>query len=193
MALDVYPPRNLPGSSEEWGRVVETRVDSNSEGLQGVRDSLQGLNRSTASSLQELARQIQALPVTATNTVTDKGFAGAGAMTVRLTMTLTVPPGKSQATVFAVGNAAVVDTGGTGGLPVAYMDLQIDGETSPQYSASKDHGATAINNVLSGAFSRTVGGKSSIVVNLRIGSTNASAYPAMPGNYGNLSVIAVYE
>lgn len=61
MSDDVYPRRNLPGSAEEWGRTIETRTDENANSLESLALSVAGQNRSTASSLEVIASQIQTL------------------------------------------------------------------------------------------------------------------------------------
>lgn len=63
---DVFPRRNLPddgkgNSSEPWGREVEKRVINVETGLEMLSQSLSGQNRSTASSLTDLAAQVRDL------------------------------------------------------------------------------------------------------------------------------------
>lgn len=61
MSTDVFPRRNLPDEAEEWGRKVEERIVA----LEGVGQVLggkaQGVNRTQASSLQDLAQQLARL------------------------------------------------------------------------------------------------------------------------------------
>lgn len=57
----VFPPRNLPGVANEWGRTLEDGFKGNAQSVEILGQSLQGLNRSTAASLQDLASQIQEL------------------------------------------------------------------------------------------------------------------------------------
>lgn len=56
---DVFPRRNLPDDASQWGRAVEKRTEDTEAGVVAVRQSLQSLNRNTASSLETLANQIQ--------------------------------------------------------------------------------------------------------------------------------------
>lgn len=58
---DVFPRRNLPGNADVWGREVETRIDTVSQGIQTLRQSSQAQNRSNASSLEVLAAQVRAV------------------------------------------------------------------------------------------------------------------------------------
>jgi len=58
---DVYPRRNLPGTSEDWGRALETDVVGTKKALEIVGQNIGAQNRATAASLQELSRQIVSL------------------------------------------------------------------------------------------------------------------------------------
>lgn len=65
-AGDVFPRRNLPddgkgASAEPWGREVETRIEGAEASIQSITQSLAGQNRSTASSLGDLASQVRDL------------------------------------------------------------------------------------------------------------------------------------
>lgn len=61
---EVFPRRNLPELAEQWGRRMEDAVTANTTSIDILRQSLQGQNRNTASSLATLASQIQAIQVT---------------------------------------------------------------------------------------------------------------------------------
>lgn len=56
---DVFPRRNLPGEAEEWGRTLEGRIQSSELDVEVLAQSLKGLNRSSASSIEDIARQVQ--------------------------------------------------------------------------------------------------------------------------------------
>lgn len=58
---DIWPPRNLGGESEEWGRRVEIKSDETAQALEILTQEVRGQNRSTASSLSSLAGQINDL------------------------------------------------------------------------------------------------------------------------------------
>lgn len=58
---DVFPPRDLPGRAEDWGRKVEKRIEDGETATNVLRGSLDGLNRNTASSLQVLGGQVRDL------------------------------------------------------------------------------------------------------------------------------------
>lgn len=59
---DTFPSRHaLPGDSVNWGRHLEDRVVLNETDLTTVQQEVAGLNRSTASSLQDLSAQLTGL------------------------------------------------------------------------------------------------------------------------------------
>lgn len=58
---DVFPRRDLPGKADVWGREVEVRTQENETSIDILKQSVQGQNRSTASSLSVLASSIRTL------------------------------------------------------------------------------------------------------------------------------------
>ena len=73
---DVFPPRDLPGRSENWGRAVEGRGVTVEKAVLAQGQSLSATNRSIAASTASLAGQIASLAqaqATLATTVTDLG------------------------------------------------------------------------------------------------------------------------
>lgn len=58
---DVFPPRDLPGRAEEWGRQVERRIESGEASEQQLEQKVDNGLRATGGQLAVLARQIDAL------------------------------------------------------------------------------------------------------------------------------------
>lgn len=59
--FDTFPRRNLPREAEEWGRSVEGKIyELENEAVSG-KQSVDGLNRNTAATLQDLAKQLSLL------------------------------------------------------------------------------------------------------------------------------------
>lgn len=58
---DVFPRRDLPGKADVWGREVEVRTQANETSIDILKQSVQGQNRNTASSLSVLASSIRTL------------------------------------------------------------------------------------------------------------------------------------
>lgn len=61
---DVFPRRNLPGDSDNWGRAAEGRIVNAEGSIDTVKQFVQAQNRNTASSLQVIASQIEAIQAT---------------------------------------------------------------------------------------------------------------------------------
>lgn len=58
---DVFPPRDLPGRSEEWGRQVENRIEAGEKSEQQLEQKVDNGLRATGGQLAVLSRQIDAL------------------------------------------------------------------------------------------------------------------------------------
>lgn len=131
---DVFPRRNLPGEAEAWGRVVEERVRNVEYGLIGNRTGLQSENRASASSLQEISRQIvqlqanqaaldaaiKATPRTVQSTNQSSGYGLGGGWNTVVSTTVTVPAGMTQCKLLVVGSGQVVTATTTQNVENAY-------------------------------------------------------------------------
>lgn len=58
---DVFPPRGLPGRSEEWGRQVENRIEAGEKSEQQLEQKVDNGLRATGGQLAVLARQVSEL------------------------------------------------------------------------------------------------------------------------------------
>lgn len=58
---DVFPPRDLPGRAEEWGRQVERRIEAGESSEQQLDQKVDNGLRATGGQLAVLARQIDAI------------------------------------------------------------------------------------------------------------------------------------
>lgn len=58
---DAFPPSNLPPESQEWRRAIEDKAYELTNSVVGNGESVQGLNRTSASSLANLSEQLQLL------------------------------------------------------------------------------------------------------------------------------------
>lgn len=63
--MEVFPRRNLPGSAEQWGRIVEGRIEGVETVLESLGQSVTSQNRTTAASLQLLGSQVDDLATVA--------------------------------------------------------------------------------------------------------------------------------
>jgi len=121
MAVDLstFPRRNL-GRAEFWGRTVEQRIAEAEKQWGVVDERVGGTERATATSADELARQLELLeqaltdlPIVRTAGVSKSGFAmGAGWNTVLSTV---LPfDGKGRCNVIATANVQLkAETGGS--------------------------------------------------------------------------------
>lgn len=57
-AGDVFPPRNLPGTSEEWGRSVESRIESGDRADTQISQTLDNNLRAVSGQLEVMSRQL---------------------------------------------------------------------------------------------------------------------------------------
>lgn len=131
---DVFPRRDLPGAAEKWGREVETRIIGLESAVLGQRGNLQSENRSSASTLQELSRQIvqlkenqdeldaavRAIPKPALSQNTSSSFTlGSGWNTV-VSTSLTVPAGASLVRLLVIGSGQIVTDTTTQNVETSY-------------------------------------------------------------------------
>lgn len=201
---DVFPRRNLPGGAEPWGRAVQERIVSAEGGIVALRQSTQSQNRSTASSLSQLAAQVatlqavvDALPVTVTQTFTASGFAYPGVFNPVLTGTIPVPPGKANASIAVIGTLNGTDET-SGGLATIYGRAAINGGAflSPEFPAAKDAAVSRVINVVNvtGSAGLDVRFSDEVDVELQGFATNPSAFPdgATPPNFASVTVIATF-
>ena len=190
--MPVRPRNNLPPDSQPWAREVEKRIDQleieNERFNQDVTNSFKTLN----SSMNLLNEQVLALPMILTAGSANTGF-GLGAGWNPITqITVSKPANRTIARVFAVGGAAAVDTT-TGGITVCSARILINDVASPTFEPAKDAGASAVNNILTPMFTRTISPISDpVVVRLELNPANAAAFPARGSNYGVLNIIVSY-
>ena len=193
---DVFPRRNLPGEAEQWGRAHDERVIALERENVTLRQSLNALNRSTAATLSNLARQLNAMPIVWVGAFSQTGFGlnTVGWHTVA-EVKVTVPPGRETASVVAVAGGAAADLT-SGGLTTAEARIIIAGSiVSPRFSAAKDSGASVVNNVISASYG--VGDMSTALVpeftvQFQMTGLNPSAFPPAAENYASLTVTATF-
>lgn len=190
---DIYPPRDLPGKADNWGRVVE----KNQTGLEGritdVEQQLSNRTKSASGSSVVLARQILAMPITAVAGDQRTGFGLAAGWGSYATTTLTIPDGRTKAKIMATGGAAAVDMT-TMGITTSYGRIVIGSSISVSFAAAKDAGSSAVNNILTMSHTAEVEAPSGTVITvmLQLNPLNAAAYPTNPGNYASINAIAVF-
>ena len=111
---DVFPPRNLPGDAERWGREVEGVATLLKGSAKNLRQSIESMNRSTAASLQSLGDQIAELSAVRALLLTTESKSDSnltysipsGVTSVATTVSFTVPAGYTKASIFASHSAS---------------------------------------------------------------------------------------
>lgn len=199
---DVFPRRNLPGDADVWGREVEERIRATEYAAVTQKQAISGTNRTSASSLQELSRQLtrlQALyrsiprPVQATATTTGTGLVP-GWSTIA-TVNITVPEGVNQGTVLATGSGLLVSNTDTTSTAVgSYSRILISGVAGPQSHNPyyQSFGAYRSMVVPSASRSFPVTPGTVITVELQAYPDDAAYYPPNGGTYATLSVIGTF-
>lgn len=196
---DIFPPFNLPNEGIPWARTAQDRIIEGEISETQLAQKVDNGLRATSGQLAVLAQQINsltetilALPVTVSETVRSEGGSLSGSWSTLVQIELPVPTGKTTVALTAIGNAAYLDAT-TGGATSSYMRLAIGGAVSASFAASKDAGATQVNNVLSGTYSQTLSTSGAVTVALQAYGLNGAAFPARPTNYANLSVLATFS
>lgn len=191
--MDVIPNENLPAAAMAWGkdmtnwrRETQRQLDRNE-----TQNTLSQLN----ASVQLLSRQVAALPVpqVQSSTVTNWGVNGASGFLTKSSVTFIMPPGKTNVQLQATGGVGMLDTT-SGGLAVASSRITINGISSAVFQASKDAGASVVNNIISPSFggALVLAPGTLITVNLDVSATNPTAYPTSTTNYAALTVLAIF-
>jgi hypothetical protein len=147
------------------------------EGLASIADSF----NTTVAALPRLASQV----------ASSSGFGLTAGWNDYATVTIAVPAGKTHATIQAVGGCAAVDMT-SGGVTSASARILINGTASASFPSAKDAGASAVNNVMSPSSGAAITVSGTVTVELQINPLNATAFPAEPGNFASLSVIAMF-
>lgn len=131
---DVYPRRNLPGDADAWGRVIEDEVRDLKRAFLGQKSNVQSDNRATASTFQELARQVvkiedaleavqaglRAIPKPAQAIDASANFGLTAGWNTVVTTSLTVPEGANFVSLAAYGSGQVVSETTTSNVETQY-------------------------------------------------------------------------
>lgn len=202
---DVFPRRNLPGpDAEQWGRVVEERIQNLEFGTVVQDQRVSGENRASASSLEELSRQLQrladqraqleaailALPRTVQSTTQTSWFGLAAGWNTILTSTITVPAGMTQAKILVIGSAQAVSTTTVGNVESNYR-LNLSGVgNSPESPSPWFAGNGDFRSIITPSYgwNLTVTPGSTITASLQVDPYDASSWPPHGESYAVLTI-----
>lgn len=193
---DVFPRRNLPPEAEEWGREVENRIYQAENGYDVSSQNLAGLDRSSSSTLDNLALQIQQvqrivnlIPVARQSRNNSSGFAvpTAGAWNTVISTSVSF----SEAGTFslaAIASGQLVQGSGSL-LDASYRLVTSTGATSPTIPGSYAFsGGNSVNNFQANSgWTVPVSAGSNFSVTLQCNPASG-----WPGGTGSYAVITLY-
>lgn len=197
---DVFPRRNL-GAGEEWGREVESRVIRTENALGSVSQLLRGENRTSASSLAELGRQINkledlylAIPQVSQKSASASGFGLSGGWQTLVSDSVTVPEGMHNANVVLYGVLWMRASLGAGTLIQAQSRVLIDGVAGPAFNTSADAYDPGLGATNAPQYSRTfsVSPGGSFAISLQVNPASAPAFPAHGDNYAVITALCSF-
>lgn len=198
---DIFPRRNLPGEAEEWGRVIETRIVEIERAALATKGSVKGLNRTTASSLQELSRQVtdlealyNSIPKPAQASNNTSGFALGGGWNNVLATSITVPEGVTTVDLIAIGSGHLVSNS-TGSSVASSSRLSFAGVgESPSVQGAWFTGFGDYRTVMMPTYSwrASVTPGSTITVYFQINPSDPAAYGPNGNSYAVLSLLATF-
>lgn len=200
---DVFPLRNLPNSeAEEWGRVVEKRIRNVEYAAQTTRQSASGLNRTTAASLQDLARQIEQLqalyaatprPAQSTNLATNFGLSSGWNAVV--SASIPVPLNVTNANLLAVASAHTITQTSPPSPGDMSHRLTLSGVgSSPTMASAWFLGNDRYEADMSPSFTwnLTVTPGGILTVNLELDPISDGIWPSGTGSYAAIALLATF-
>ena len=192
---DIIPESGLGPQNGRWRQWVERSITGLQSGRGSSKNDTANSFKATNSSLQLLTKQIEALPIPRGFYVSTSNF-GLSAGVKTLQQSISVPTGKTKVVLTAIGNVQVLDRT-SGGVTVAYANLTAPSFSwsSPQVYASKDAGASAVNNIITPALGFQQTGLtpgSSFTLYMNIDALNRSAFPVESSNFATITISAIF-
>lgn len=194
--VDSFPRRNLSPESEEWGREVETRVNTLQALADGLLNSTGGLNRTSASTLGELSFQLselerlyQTIPRNQAATSHSSGFAVGAGWTTVTKLTLSDSEASHGNVVAVVGGLLVSGAGSS--LVGTESRLLLNGSTASPIYPGAYFPNTLWYTPLLPTFAWEFTGNSA-TVEYQIRAEDAAMYPAGTASQVSLSLSATF-
>ncbi|WP_187977159.1 hypothetical protein [Mycetocola sp. JXN-3] len=158
-----------------------------------LRDLQAASGTQSAQSVRNLRETIAALPIAAAETGSATGFGLSGGWVTYATVSIPFPPGKTKATVMALGTLAAADLT-SGGLAVLEGRVVIAGSSGRSVPAAKDAGASVVNNIVTAAHARTItGGSGALTAQIQGNPSNPAAFPVMAGNLAQITIQVTFS
>lgn len=197
------PPFILSPQDAAWGRWVNDRIATLERQGEQRDTEITATSKGMQASLGGMQETILSAGLTmASATTVSPTSANSASWVTKATTMLTVPSGRSRAIASLSGAVALLDTASAGGVaapPSArfviaglYAPL-IDGRGVP---ATKDSGASAVNNVITLSAALEIGNLTpgtKIVADLQVYTAHATAYAtASPSNFATIALQATF-
>lgn len=206
--FDTFPRRDLNPEADQWGRTVEEKIYALESGVTAGQQSVDGLNRNTAATLQDLAKQLglldeqvqridnlfSKLPQGSQANISPTGFAvtGAGWRNIA-SVTFTAPSaGSFSIAANAVGRLRTTLT--SGNFEVAYR-LVARGTTGPTVEGAAWNPSGIVQNSfsLSWGWNFSVGDGEQVVVAIQANPQGTAIWNANAGTYVTLQADADFR
>lgn len=203
--FDAFPPKNLSPESSQWGREVEARIFQLAYGNKAGDQSITGLNRTTAATLETLSDQVEILaeqvervneayaalpsPVQASVNPTNFGVGSSGVWNTIATASISAPKAGTLR-LSAVGSGMLRSPSTSTNMELSAR-LVINGgspsATVPGNFESPD-GTWRNSFFVPWGWSRTVSPGETISVSLQVNPVDAASWPGGTGSYAVLTI-----
>lgn len=204
---DVFPRRNLPDEAEEWGREVERRVYQGENATNSSDQSISGLNRNTASTLETLADQVteldtqvtrvqqlyDALPIAFQRTSTFQNFGLSSSSWNSIGSITFTPPGSGTFVVSVTASGQLV-SGSTSTNMECDFRLNNGSSQSPVIPGlyASPNGTWVNNFVVNWGWTVTTAPDTPLTVTLQADPVTAASWGSGTGSYAVLSGFATF-
>lgn len=124
------------------------------------------------------------------------GFSLAGPLSVQFN--IPVPVDMDFVSIFILGHVEALDMT-SGGAAIAQAYLEVSGSaltwSRGPFSASKDAGASVVNNIISPitGFTSDVVPGTSLLVSMNVSATSGTPFTAQPSNFAILQALAIFS
>lgn len=197
---DVFPRRNL-GAGEEWGREIEARTVKTENALGSLSQILSGSNRTSASSLGDLGKQIRDLqalygtiPKVTQVTASASGFGTVGGWQTVCSGTVPIPDDVTRVEVALFGVIWMRASLEAQTLIQARTRVVIAGTPGPEFLTAADAFDPGLGATNSPQFSRGFGvlPGGSFSIALQVNPADGWAFPGNPDNYAVLTALSSF-
>lgn len=188
------PIKALADTLESVQQKADTALTSGGTQVAQAVRKLQKQVKKIALVQQQMADLIARMPQVQTRKDVRTGFGVTGTGWVTIA-SVTIPrlDELNRVVVSASGQANILDSK-TGGITSSQCRIVIGGQASAVIQASKDAGASMVNNVLSVSDVREISPMTgAVTIDLQAQALNSEAFAAYPSNLANLTVYAGYS